>query len=272
MKLVIFTDLDGTLLDDSYSFAPALPALEILRMKGIPWVICSSKTRPEIEYYRTRLSNTDPYTVENGGAVYIPKGYFYHMGTGLGYASSTSEYVVINLGERYECLRKELLRLRVKGFSVKGFGDMTAKEVSRFTGLNHREAELAKQREFDEPFVFEGSEKEFKSLVDLVRQDGFFCLEGGALHHLAGANDKGKAISVLIDLYRRKFRKIVTVALGDGPNDIPMLQTVDYPVVVQKTDGSIDARMKGFGFAESDAPGPIGWNEAVLQVIEKMSV
>ncbi len=55
-KLVIFTDLDGTLLDrDTYSFEPALPALRLIRQKDIPLVLSSSKTRAEIEFYRERI-------------------------------------------------------------------------------------------------------------------------------------------------------------------------------------------------------------------------
>ena len=74
--LVIFTDLDGTLLDAAYSFLPAAPALEAVRRTSVPLVICSSKTRREIESYRIRLGNHDPFIAENGGAVYVPEGYF----------------------------------------------------------------------------------------------------------------------------------------------------------------------------------------------------
>ncbi len=45
-KLIIFTDLDGTLLDlHTYSFEKSLPGLGLLRQKNVPLVFCSSKTR-----------------------------------------------------------------------------------------------------------------------------------------------------------------------------------------------------------------------------------
>lgn len=268
MKLVIFTDLDGTLLDDSYSFGPALPALEMIRAKGIPWVICSSKTSAEIEYYRTRLFNTDPFAAENGGAIYIPKGYFHGVEVSSRNVSSTSEkYIVISLGEPYENLRTELLRLRAEGFRITGFGDMTAQEISRLSGLRQEEAKLAKQRKFDEPFVFEGNEKELQSLVDHVHRNGFSCVRGTPFHHLTGGNDKGKAVSIIMDLYRREFGKIFSAALGDGPNDISMLQAADHPIAVPRMDGSIDPAIRSFSFAEADAPGPLGWNKTVLDLI-----
>jgi mannosyl-3-phosphoglycerate phosphatase len=76
-KLVIFTDLDGCLLDrETYSFEPAQAALRLIREKEIPLILVSSKTRVEIEEYRRRLKNGHPIVSENGGAVFIPKDYF----------------------------------------------------------------------------------------------------------------------------------------------------------------------------------------------------
>ncbi|CAG0948086.1 partial Glucosyl-3-phosphoglycerate/mannosyl-3-phosphoglycerate phosphatase, partial [Anaerolineae bacterium] len=74
---IIFSDLDGTLLDAAdYSFAAAKPALAMIHERGIPLILCSSKTRSEIEIYRRRLDNVHPFIAENGGGIFIPKGYF----------------------------------------------------------------------------------------------------------------------------------------------------------------------------------------------------
>ena len=76
-RMIIITDLDGTLLHHrTYSFEEAKPALDLVRRQGIPLVICSSKTRAEIEVYRKRLDNNHPFISENGGGIYIPAGYF----------------------------------------------------------------------------------------------------------------------------------------------------------------------------------------------------
>src|SRR6185295_12866478 len=76
MKVVV-TDLDGTLLDqDTYDWEPARSALERLRALGIPLVFCTTKTRAEVEHWRTITGNAHPFIVENGGAMYIPLGYF----------------------------------------------------------------------------------------------------------------------------------------------------------------------------------------------------
>jgi HAD superfamily hydrolase (TIGR01484 family) len=76
MQLIIFTDLDGTLLDSDYSFRKALPALKMIKAEAVPLVLCSSKTKMEIEQIRKKMTNSYPFISENGGGIYVPKGYF----------------------------------------------------------------------------------------------------------------------------------------------------------------------------------------------------
>ena len=122
MKLVIFTDLDGTLLDaHTYSFEPARDALGSLRKHGIPVVICSSKTRAEIAVWRRRLGNTHPFIVENGGAVYIPTGYF---SSPIPSSSDSGGFSVIEFGTPYARLREALGSLREAGFDIRGFAQL----------------------------------------------------------------------------------------------------------------------------------------------------
>ncbi|MGZ3539253.1 MAG: HAD-IIB family hydrolase, partial [Thermodesulfobacteriota bacterium] len=98
-KLVIFTDLDGTLLDrDTYSFEPAQPALHLILQRNIPLVLSSSKTRAEIELYRRKLENGHPFISENGGAIFIPKDYFSFQ---YPYNRETDGFFVLELGTFY---------------------------------------------------------------------------------------------------------------------------------------------------------------------------
>jgi mannosyl-3-phosphoglycerate phosphatase family protein len=271
MNPVIFTDLDGTLLDNSsYSFERALPALRRLKEKQVPVVICSSKTRREIEYYRKRLGNEHPFISENGGGIFIPKGYFGFSISGFGFpASETDHYSVISLGARYADLREAVRELQEEGFSVKGFGDMDIEEISRVTGLPMEEAEMAKERDFDEPFVHDSS-TDITGLIPAIESRGFHVTQG-RFFHILGDSDKGKAASILIELYKRKSGDIATVAIGDSPNDIPMLEKADYPVVVRNSDGNYDPRITVAGLIRADGIGPDGWNRAVLELLEMVS-
>jgi mannosyl-3-phosphoglycerate phosphatase len=265
-KLIVFTDLDGTLLDaDTYSFAAALPALRVIREKEIPLVICSSKTKREIEYYREKLDSHHPFISENGGGIFIPAGYF-------DLAVTAGEgYQVIRLGAQYSGLRKALKELRAEGFRIKGFGDMRTEEIAGITGMTVEEAEMAKERDFDEPFIVEDSGQRMQELFDAIDAKGFHWTQGKFLH-LLGNSDKGKAVSVLIDLYRKKFGEVRTIAAGDGPNDIPMLERVDHSIIVQRHDGSYDSRITLPNVIRADGAGPKGWNRAILELIKSLQI
>ncbi len=268
---VIFTDLDGTLLDSkTYSFDAALPALDILRAMHIPLVVCSSKTRTEIEHYRRKLGNTDPFISENGGAVFIPKRYFSQDAESLisFEEDEKGDYGIMRLGAKYRDLRRAIGELREAGFDMRGFGDMTREEMAVVTGLPPDEASMAKMREFDEPFIFRGNAKEREKLVNAVKRKGFNITQG-LFFHILGNSDKGKAVSILINIYRRQYGEIVTAALGDSPNDLPMLRCVDHPVIVEKYGSGYDPHFDGEKFERAEGIGPEGWNRAVIRFLEE---
>ena len=264
-KIIIFTDLDGTLLDTAYSFEKALPALQLLKEKNIPLIICSSKTKREIEYYREKLNNRHPFISENGGGIFIPEDYFKSRISDLK-SEENGKYLIIRLGARYPDLRKAIKELQDEGFNIKGFGDMTVEELADIANMSIDEARMAKDREFDEPFVFRGSETDRQRLLERIISKGFNYTQG-RFFHILGNNDKGKAVSLLIDLYRNNFGEITTIAVGDSPNDIPMLEKVDYPVIVQKPDGSYDSRIEIPNIIKADGIGPYGWSKVILKII-----
>jgi mannosyl-3-phosphoglycerate phosphatase len=270
-KTVVFTDLDGTLLDaSSYSFEAAVPALRLLRSKEIPLVVCSSKTKKEIEHYRKLLDNSHPFITENGGGIFIPAGYFRHDLKNYGMPwTREGMYEMISLGTRYGILRKALNDLRSEGFDIRGFGDMTAEEVSGVTGLAPEQAEMAKERYFDEPFFITGSEDRLKVLEEEIWKRGL-AMTQGKFFHVLGNSDKGKAVAIVTDLYRKEFGEVATVGLGDSPNDFPMLEHVDYPVLVKKPDGSWDPGVRLEKLIKAEGIGPVGWNSALLDLLEKM--
>ena len=273
--LVIFTDLDGTLLDAAYSFLPAAPALEAVRRTFVPMVICSSKTRREIESYRIRLGNHDPFIAENGGAVYVPEGYF----TAAAFAGlrtiapqaadpveTVGGYEIIRLGAPYARLRSALAAFREDGLRVTGYGDMSAIEIAAATGLPPEEAVMAKEREFDEPFYLEGNGRAQARVTEAARRTGLH-VSGRGPFHLTGGNDKGKAVSLLCALFKKTTDRTTFAALGDGPTDLPMLRVVDRPVIVRRPDGTYDPDLENKGFAKADGVGPEGWNKAVLELL-----
>jgi mannosyl-3-phosphoglycerate phosphatase len=270
LQMIIFTDLDGTLLDAaSYSYREAQETLELLRERDVPLILASSKTRTEIEPLRYELRNQHPFIVENGGAVFVPKGYF---SVPLKDAVLRGSYQVIEFGASYPVLRAALKDIvRDSGVPLRGFGDMSAEEVAERTGLTVAAAALAKQREYDEPLALEGSTELIEHLDGLIKARGLKLSRASRFFHLSGATDKGTACRYLVETYRQaaeqKGDRTLAVGIGDSLNDMPMMAEVDRPILVQKPDGSYDSRIRLPQLALAPAPGPVGWNRAVLELL-----
>ncbi|MGH9627223.1 MAG: HAD-IIB family hydrolase [Bryobacteraceae bacterium] len=260
---VIISDLDGTLLDhQTYAWEAARPAVEMLKSRNIPLVLCTSKTRAEVEQWRVELGNTHPFIVENGGALFIPRGYFPFS---PGFAKSIDEYEVVKFGEEYSELVKALnAAAQEAGCRVRGFSELSAEEVAEATGLPLEEARLARQREYDE--VFELLAGDAATLRNAIVSRGKRCIQGGRFFHITGNNDKGLAVTVLIRFYRQVHRDVVSIGLGDSLNDVEFLMAADFPVLVRSQHSSTLKQAIPRGIL-TEHPGPQGWNTAVLQLI-----
>ncbi len=262
--MIIVTDLDGSLLHSkTYSFREAMPALNAIRESGIPLVLCSSKTRAEIEVYRRRLENVHPFIAENGGGIFIPAGYFHAVSNG----DTRTGYRVISLGAPYPAIRRAFTDLReALKMSVTGFGDMDAARIAGLAGLTLEEAALAKEREYDEPFVFQG--RPAGRFLRAIEERGFHWTEG-RFFHMIGDSDKGRAVRTLKKNFEREHGTITSVGIGDGFNDLPLLAEVDIPVLIRRDDGSYEARVTLPNLIKTEGIGPSGWNEAVLRLLNR---
>lgn len=266
--IIIMTDLDGTLLDaETYSFRPAAGALEEIAALRIPLVVMSSKTRGEIEAVRRDLKNSHPFVSENGGGICIPEGYFpftvSHDGKAAGYLS-------VEIGVPYARLTAFLDRVaREEALPVRGFHSLAVEEVSRLTGLPIPAAFRAKEREYDEPFLFDGDRTQWDRLQELAAAGGLALTRGGRFHHLSGPHDKGTAAGMLIGWYRRRYPGCLVVGLGDAANDLPFLRLVDRPILVQRSDGTYESGIDIPGMSYAPRPGPAGWGDVVLELIRR---
>ncbi len=261
-RLIVFTDLDGTLLDhDDYAWAGAARTLELLAERGVPLIFVSSKTRSEITHLQSCMGITDqPFVVENGGGVFFPSSWRHGLD---GSAVAAENGGAVCLGIPYRRIRNLFETLR-RRYPVTGFGDMTVEDVIAHTGLDRAAALRAMAREFSEPFLFDG---DLDELLSEVRPHGMTITTGGRFHHLlAAGQDKGRAVRLVAECFARLEGAIVTVGLGDAANDLPLLRAVDVPVVVPRPDGS---RLHCPDLAPLVAPaaGSSGWGVMVERLL-----
>lgn len=267
MKYIIFTDLDGTLLDHhTYSFEKAKEALVFTKENKIPVIICTSKTQAEIEVYREKMNNNDPFIPENGGAVIIPKNYFKSL-----LDKEKNHYIIVELGTPYHIITNALSELKkTTRATIRGFSDLTPEEISTLTGIDIDSAKRAKKRSYSEPIIIEGSLGVIHDIKKKVSSLGLNFMEGGRFHHIFGSTtDKGKAVNILIRMYKEDTKEpITTIGIGDSLIDLPMLKTVDIPIIVKKFSGNYDGRIHISNLVYADGIGPEGWNKAILNIVK----
>lgn len=243
--MVVFTDLDGTLLDrETYSYAQAEPAMAHLRARGIPLVLVTSKTRAEVAALRESMGNTDPFIVENGAAIITP---------------GAPDRV---LGATAAAAREALRRAAgASGVQVRGFGEMEEREIGERSGLKPAVARLAAQREFGEPFVILQGAAE--TLERALLAEGFQMTRGGRFFHVLGGSNKARAVRALMEM----LGEADTIGLGDAPNDIEFLREVRRAVIIPSPH--LEAMRAALPQAQiAPLPGPAGWNRVILDLVD----
>lgn len=271
-RLVVFTDLDGTLLDhDDYSFEAARPALAQLEALNIPVILTTSKTATEVLSLRRELDNHHPFIVENGGTIVIPKGYFQNA-TLPHAANEDAEFIYYQLVTSYREIVRLLHDLREEyGFKFTGFADMRPTELAQETGLSLDYAILAKRRDSTELIKWEDDDASLQLLKDKLAEHNLRITQGVRFMHVRADVDTADGVEILIDAFRQEYpdSQWTSIGLGDGGNDVGMLNLVDQAVVVKPKSGEAPLVIDNPHCLTTDAPGPAGWKTAMLQLLKQ---
>ncbi len=255
-EIIVVTDLDGSLLDHhTYSYAAAEDALALLNKHAIPLILNSSKTAAEIKELRISLNNHFPYIVENGAGIYL------------------EDNELIKFGIERNKVLETLKQLRQEyNFKFTSFADMSIAELADNTGLSAQAAELAKQRDFTEPLQWQDNEAQYDLLCSLLVQENLSAVKGGRFVSISSAVNKGKALQWLRKYYSEKTNKsIKIIALGDGENDLPMLEEADHPILIRSPAHSLPS-IKRDELIITNELGPEGWNNSLIELIQTLNI
>ena len=277
MKVVVFSDLDGTLLDPAtYSWKPAEQALSALKARQASLILVTSKTLVEVASLHRQLGLKDPFIFENGGGIVAQTGS--QLG---GYLASRypktiesrdGHSLVFHLGKKYADLVLALAEISDElDVNLTGFSSMSDDEVKELTGLPLQDAAKARVRLFDEPFLLPQESFERQDEISAAaKRRGLRIVSGGRFFHLIGHSGKGEAVSILIEAFRHLCGEIITIGLGDSPNDFPFLQLMQIPILLGESGHHRGLPESLKDLRRIEEPGPAGWNGVVLEVLSRL--
>ena len=266
--VLIFTDLDGTLLDHyTYDTSAASETIDELNCRDIPIIFNTSKTQAEVLEIRSRFKFSHPFVIENGAAVFIPSGYFANKPDDC---EAVGEYWVKSFchtrGHWLEMLANHAHQFNGE---YKGFSQFTITELAKLTGLSEHNSEQALNRQYSEPLHWLGDESTKALFIEYMEELGAFILQGGRFMHVSGYCDKGQAQAWLIEQYKAQgaHKNYTAIALGDSDNDTAMLEQADIAVQIKSPVHGFTQLTRKTNVIQSQGFGPVGWAESLTKIV-----
>lgn len=266
--LVIFANIDRLArIVDGVSWCAASGLLDVLARQRVPVVSCSGRTRAEVELIGQELALEEPFVTEHGSGVFIPRGYFGDRPPG---AHHVVGYEVVEFGRPYAevvgLLGRTADRLRI---ATIGFADMSVEEVALDCGISLMQARLAKLREYAEPFRLVNEDTAARRrLLSALSAVGLECTSSGRYDHASGTADRSASIRLLISLYHQVGGPVLTVGIGKGLNDLPMLRYVDVQLITTDDEEGKACLASAVDFSQLSLAAGTHLSDAVIALLE----
>jgi predicted mannosyl-3-phosphoglycerate phosphatase (HAD superfamily) len=211
---------------------------------GIPAVWVTNRSRLEFDAARRKHAHAHPFIAEGGSGVYLPEGYFHlrpEKTIRLGrFTCVPMAEALPSAANALEVLSEEM------NVAVVALSSLSPRELAQNTGLPQREAELVRQRDFDELFFFAGaSEKDIQRFVQAGREKKYELRQHGVMWSLAIDASLKRCIQSLSKLYDRALRYHPTiVGIAKPEESKELFGACDRSILLTggKTEEASDAR------------------------------
>ena len=252
-KVLIFTDLDGTLLHrDTFKFDEIKDYLKQLISNGIFVIPNTSKTEKEILEFINELGSNLPFISENGAAIY---------GLDLLNANFPKKLILSREKDNLLNIFKNTVPITLQD-KCKWLSGMDKKKQSLIFGLKDKKLSMALDRRYTIPFLFEGTKNEKNELSKIIKDRDLYLQEGGRVINLTDKVNKANALRVFVKFFKKENMNVKTIAVGDNYNDLEMLKTSDFPCLVFNDKFTLD-KIPINNLITSNKPSPTGWVDVI---------
>lgn len=265
-KVIIFTDLDETLLkENKYNHNILNNFIKTLLKKEYEIIPVTSKTYLEVIDLLKQIKYKFPFSVENGAAYYIPvnnsKNYLYKK-------------IVNSYAIKKNAIKKILNKRILKTYlqNLKYIEDLSIEDQKKITKLNSKQLEGFNSREYSIPVLISGDKYFKKKLEETLFKYNLKIVFGGKLNNISGLHSKLNALCFFSYKYKQKLKntKIISISLGDNQNDIEILSNSNYSGIIKNKNYKILNLNKKKNIFRSVTEAPFGWVEVLKKIIIKM--
>jgi mannosyl-3-phosphoglycerate phosphatase len=270
MTLLIFTDIDGTFIDND-TFDEGLNTKTVSELEQAEHLVVfnTSKTFDEVNYFQKKIKTSLSFICETGGGIYLAND---HLRTT---ESSRGAYQVLYESRKINEYKDQIQFEINKNYreDLTFFDNLSIEEQSSLSGLSGHDLELASKRDFSILIKWKSTKSKYDEFALFLKKFKLNLITGGRFSHICSEHDKGRATKLFTDKTKKFFKNsnIVTVGIGDSKNDFEMLNVVDFPCVVKSPNNHLlqdSLNSKNITFSEHEAP--TGWTECIQKVITKI--
>ncbi len=266
-RYLIFTDLDGTLLDhDNYSYGNNKKMISTIINNKNEIIFNTSKTFSECKKLlkELKLSNM-PFSTENGAVLYFPKIRFNKIKN----SSSFERYWKLRIAKLSSKSWHQFLKQKQKKYNFLIAQDLSPKILKKYTNLNNTNMML--DREASQIILWEDNFTKFKLFKnDLKSEKEGVLIKGSRFIQISSICNKRIAKKLISHAYDIQFRdkySINTIALGDSKNDIDMLNSCKYSCLIKNSNGThVKLRSNKKNIFKSSKLAPDGWCEVLYKL------
>ena len=240
-SFILFIAIDGLIPQHGKGVAGLDEFTAALDHHGIPAVWLTNRSRLQLDDPRRKLAHTHPFIAEDGCGVFLPEDYF-HLRPQPSRAQPQGmttvrlgRFTCIPIAEQQPAAPEALESLTEEtGVSVVPLRSLAPRELAQNTNLPQREAELARQRDFDELFFFAGaSDEDIQRFKAAGSEHKVQLREREVLWSLAiGANVR-RCIDELSKLYDRALRSHArTVGIATAGQEKALFAACDRAILL----------------------------------------
>jgi len=260
-QIIIFTDLDGSLLDkDTFEFHEIEDYFRDLVSKGIKIIPNSSKTKAELSNFNIQYNLNLSFIAENGSSIHGLNLIHENLPNNIFLSRTVDEiYKIYNQNVTDNLKEKITFILNLK-----------SNEQQEIFGLSLEKMNLAIKRDHSIPIQFNGTEIEKNEFIKIINNSGLTIQTGGRIMNICDNVNKSKAMSKTMELINKEIdNEIITIGVGDNQNDIDMLKQSDYACLV-KNDKFDSSLVDIDNLIKSTEPSPRGWADVIKTAIQKI--